>query len=89
MTSVYSGALASIHHQYVTVHIGGCVRSQKDSGPFQIMVRSKAARWNMAEQIVSFMLNDFVRHVRGKPAGGNCVDLDVMSRPFHGKIARK
>ena len=89
MTSVCSSALASIHYQYVTVDVSGCVRSQKDRGAFKIFFGTEAARRNVAEQMVSLVLNDFARHVRGKPSRSNGIDLDIMPRPFHRKIARE
>ena len=44
MTSIVLRRLASIHHQYVAVDVGGCVRCQKDRRAFQIMIGAKAAR---------------------------------------------
>src|SRR6478736_5526573 len=84
-----SGGLASIHHQYVAVDVGGGVRCEKDRRAFQVIVGTEAARWNVAEQVISLVFNHFVRHVRGEPSWRNGVDLDIMARPLYRQIMRK
>ena len=81
-----SGGLASIHHQHVAVDIGGSVRCKEDRRAFQVMVGTETTCRNVAEQVISLVFNDFVRHVRGKPSWRNSVDLDIMPSPLDRKI---
>src|ERR1041385_6055191 len=53
------------------------------------MVSAKTACRDMAEEVVPFVLNHPVRHMRGKPSRSNGVDLDIMPRPLDGEVARK
>src|SRR6201999_1281053 len=41
---VGSGALASIYHKYVAVYVSGCIRSEKYSSAFQVVIGTEAPR---------------------------------------------
>jgi hypothetical protein len=84
-----SGGLASIHYKNVAIDVSGGVGSKKNSRAFQVMVGAETTGWNVAEQVIPLVLDNFVRHVRGKPSWCNRIDLDIMPRPLHRKIVRK
>ena len=81
-----SGGLASIHYQNMAIDVSGGVRSKKNRRAFQVMVGAETTGWNVAEEVISLVLNNFVRHVCGKPSRGNRIDLDIMPSPLHRKI---
>ena len=83
------GGLASIHYQNVAIDVSGGVRSKKNRRAFQVMVGAETTGWNVAEEVISLVLDNFVRHVCGKPSRGNRIDLDIMPRPLHCQIVRE
>src|SRR5215472_416556 len=87
--STGSRGLASIDYQNVTAYISRRVRSQEYGGAFQVVIRAKTARRNVAEQVIPLMFDDPVRHVGGKPSGSNRIHLDIMPRPFDREIMRE
>src|SRR5579864_4229985 len=53
------------------------------------MFIAKTPQRNMGEEQILMMLQDPIRHVCRKPAGSNCIDLNVVSRPFAGQVFGK
>src|SRR5262245_26227112 len=80
------GGLASIHHQHMAGDVIRSVGCKEDGRAFKIVIAAKAAQWDVLQQIVSFVLNHPSRHVRGKPAGGYGVHLNVVTRPLASQI---
>src|SRR5579864_5886193 len=53
------------------------------------MFIAKAPQRNVGEEQILMMLQDPIRHVCRKPAGSNCIHLNVVSRPFAGQVFGK
>src|ERR1700722_4725949 len=83
------GGLTSIHHQHVTGDIVRGGRSEKHSRSFQVMFIAKTPQRNVGEKKRLMALQDAVRHVCGKPAGSNCIYLNVVTCPFAGQVFGK
>src|SRR5579863_4007577 len=83
------GGLTSIHHQHMTGDIIRGGRSEKHRSSFQIMLITKTPQRNVGEKELLMVLQDAVRHVCGKPARSNCVDLNIVTCPFAGQVFGK
>ena len=81
-----SGRLTSINHQSVPSHKIGGAGSQKNRGAFQIVRPAKATQGYCREEGVFIPLDHLSRHVRGKPAGRNRIDLNIVHTPFTSKV---
>src|SRR5882672_93558 len=84
-----SCALASVYNQHMATDISGSIGSQEDRGAFEIVICAKAARWDMTQQIVFLVLDDPVRHMRGKPSRRDRIDLNIMTRPLARQVFGK
>jgi hypothetical protein len=42
--------------------------------------------WNVLQQELLLVLDRPIGHVGGEPTRGDCIDLDVVWRPFTGKV---
>src|SRR5580704_10517415 len=67
-------------------YIGRGIRSQKNGGAFQVIVAAETVKRNLFQQGLLTVLENPVRHVRGKPARSDGVDLNIVLRPFARQI---
>jgi hypothetical protein len=47
---------------------------------------STTSTWNVLPQELLLVLDRPIGHVGGEPTRGDCIDLDVVWRPFTGKV---
>src|SRR5262249_26888417 len=77
----------TIYNQNVSMHVVACRRRQKDSSAGEVFRFSPTTGGGSFENlpISSFVLLGCFRVIGAHVAGGNCVDIDTMNRPFIGE----
>src|SRR5450755_1209856 len=78
------GGLPSVDDECVSGYKVRCIGREENSSALQILGSAETSQRNARQQICFVSLDYFFRHVRGKPAGRDGVDLNVVHAPLTG-----
>ena len=80
------GRLTAIHYENVTRDVVGGIGGEKHDGPLEVMLAAETPERNPFQKEFPMMLQDQIRHVRGKPTRSNRIYLNVVLGPFAGQV---